>query len=205
MRVLTRQGAREAARRDLAHFALSPLPPAAVYLIFSLVPLDTRLRCSAVCRAWRAFLCADTRLWSRVDLRCLDSDRVPAQKVLLRAASARAKGCVEFLALSGDDVPPSTVEAVCTANAACLRVVRLDKRRLDDDGLARVCRAAPGCALHIPLPRHCNAAQLVAARVAALWWPFRRRPHSLSSLQLCPSSDARRVAGWWKSTRRCTT
>ena len=53
---------------DLAnpHFQL-PFPPDIVALLFSLLPLDTRLRAREVCRGWRCFL-EDASWWECVDL-----------------------------------------------------------------------------------------------------------------------------------------
>ena len=46
---------------------LDALPPTVVHKIFLLLPVDARLRCSEVCRAWRALI-ADPVLWQRLDL-----------------------------------------------------------------------------------------------------------------------------------------
>ena len=46
-------------------FSLLPLP--VQHCIWLLLPVNTRLLCSGVCRAWRAGL-ADTSLWSHLDL-----------------------------------------------------------------------------------------------------------------------------------------
>ena len=53
-------------------FSLLPLP--VQHRIWLLLPVDTRLLCSGVCRAWRAGL-ADTSLWSHLDLSGLDDVR----------------------------------------------------------------------------------------------------------------------------------
>ena len=57
--MLTR--AREAQARALPNTVFSPLPRCFVSAVFLLIPVDTRLRCSEVDRAWRALL-ADTSL-----------------------------------------------------------------------------------------------------------------------------------------------
>ena len=44
------------AAADLAATALLPLPLPIVLRIFALLPVDCRLRCAEVCRAWRAAL-----------------------------------------------------------------------------------------------------------------------------------------------------
>jgi hypothetical protein len=57
-----------AAAAERARTTLSPLPLALVLEIFSLLPVDTRLRCREVCRAWCATL-ENRSLWTRLDLR----------------------------------------------------------------------------------------------------------------------------------------
>ena len=57
----------EAQARASPDTVLFPLPRCFVRAMFFLLPVDTRLRCSEVSRAWRALL-ADTTFWSRLDL-----------------------------------------------------------------------------------------------------------------------------------------
>jgi hypothetical protein len=47
--------------------AAAALPPAALLPVLDGVPVDTRLRCREVCRAWRDAL-ADPAAWAVVDL-----------------------------------------------------------------------------------------------------------------------------------------
>jgi hypothetical protein len=62
-----RRSARVAAEAERATTALSPLPLAVVLHIFSLLPVDCRLRCLEVCRGWRSVL-SEHSLWTRLDL-----------------------------------------------------------------------------------------------------------------------------------------
>jgi hypothetical protein len=48
--------------------ALSALPRALVLHIFSLLPVDVRLRCAEVCKAWRDAL-AERSLWATCQLK----------------------------------------------------------------------------------------------------------------------------------------
>ncbi len=61
------RNARIVAAAQRAAPALAPLPLALVLHILSLLPVDCRLRCAEVCRAWRAAL-EERSLWLRLDL-----------------------------------------------------------------------------------------------------------------------------------------
>ncbi len=62
-----RRSARVAEAAERQCTALAPLPHALVLLIFSLVPVDQRLRCLEVCKGWRAVL-LERSLWTCLDL-----------------------------------------------------------------------------------------------------------------------------------------
>ena len=65
------QGAETAAARALGLAALptfAALPPALTLRIFLAVPIDTRLRCREVSRAWRDALSGERALWTHLDL-----------------------------------------------------------------------------------------------------------------------------------------
>jgi hypothetical protein len=87
------------------HYQL-PFPPNVIALLFSLLPLDTRLRAREVCRGWRLFL-QDASFWTHVDLSasCGVHPRFLTWKrhalALLRAACARAKGNLLSVDISG--------------------------------------------------------------------------------------------------------
>ena len=74
---------REAQARASPDTVLSPLPGCFVRAVFLLLPVDTRLRCCEVSRAWRALL-ADTSLWARLNLSAGQIARV--EEMLVRAA-----------------------------------------------------------------------------------------------------------------------
>ena len=86
---------RVATERALAAAVLPPLPSDAVELIFSMLPVDVRMRCREVSPAWRAFL-QRLRLWHECDL----SHAERRTTKLLRAASARAGGQLRVLDVS---------------------------------------------------------------------------------------------------------
>jgi hypothetical protein len=80
------------------------VPHAILLVIFSLLPVDMRLRCREVCPAWRAVLSAERSLWVRLDLSV--SSGLLARRVtpaLLRAAAALAGGQLEALNVSDSD------------------------------------------------------------------------------------------------------
>jgi hypothetical protein len=70
-----------ASRQERAPAAtIADLPHAIFLLIFALLPVDARLRCAEVCRAWRA-CCLERSLWTRLDFS-------PASGVLCRRDTA---------------------------------------------------------------------------------------------------------------------
>jgi hypothetical protein len=103
------------------------LPRALVHAIFAALPVDTRLRCSEVCRGWRAAL-LDPSLWTHVDLHGVLSTVEPRSYerlgALLRTVSARARGGMRSLDTGDVPLEPETLLAVITANAASLRALR---------------------------------------------------------------------------------
>jgi hypothetical protein len=142
-----RRSARVAAVAERESSALPPLPHAVALAIFALLPVDTRLRCRAVCRGWRAVL-GDVSLWLRLDL---SAESGVASRMmtdaLLRAAAARAGGGLQSLAVA--DCRAVSWEAllgVATANAATLREARLCLGALGElrcDQLEALLRTAP--------------------------------------------------------------
>ena len=74
------------------------LPRPLALAIFALLPVDTRLRCCEVSRAWRALL-ADTTFFERSDLHA-SSDLARFSLPLLRAAVAKAGGQLRVLDIS---------------------------------------------------------------------------------------------------------
>jgi hypothetical protein len=99
--------------------ALASLPHAVTVHIFSLVPVDTRLRCREVCRGWRATL-DDCGAWLQLDLRSTAGLARPATDALLRAAAARAGGQLRTLDVTGRArLGIDAFTAVVRANPRC--------------------------------------------------------------------------------------
>ena len=134
--MLTRgRGAQASASPDTV---LSPLPRFFVRAVLLLLPVDTRLRCSEVSRAWRALL-ANTTFWE-----CLDvSSRGVARfsEALLRVAVAKdltGHNPQEF------EIPNRLLLEVVAANAATLTELRLDTGRFwPSDNIRPLLEAAP--------------------------------------------------------------
>jgi hypothetical protein len=94
-----RRSARVAAVVERRSSALAPLPLALALYVFSLLPVDQRMRCAEVCRGWRAVL-SDVSLWLRLDLSPAGGV-ARATDALVRAAAVRAAGRLQALDLSG--------------------------------------------------------------------------------------------------------
>jgi hypothetical protein len=92
-----RRSARVAEAHERACCALSPLPLGIVLAIFSLLPLDCRLRCLEVCRGWRAVLTAERSLWTRLVMPFSGGAARSGALALLRAAATRAGGQLHTL------------------------------------------------------------------------------------------------------------
>jgi hypothetical protein len=115
-----------AAAADAAPAGLEALPPAVAHAILLLLPVDARLRCREVCRAWRA-LAAEPRLWAVADLSAAGGAARPTA-ALLRAAAAAARGALRVLDLTDAPAEAFVLEdlhAVVDSNAASLTDVRL--------------------------------------------------------------------------------
>jgi hypothetical protein len=140
-----RRSARLAAADGNASCAFASLPAAVVAAIFARLPVDARLRCTEVCRAWRAEV-ASPALWTQLDLRGITGGATDA---LLRAAAARAAGRLEALDVSGcTRVTQEALLAVLRANAGALRVLRACERggtafALGHDAVEALLLAAP--------------------------------------------------------------
>jgi hypothetical protein len=133
--------------------ALAPLPLALVLMIFSLLPVDCRLRCAEVCRGWCAVL-SEVSLWTRLDLSATSGGLArPLTDALLRAATAKARGALTALDVSGSERSGAfpALLAVVTANAGALRELRVYSPHtialyggmIGPGGLAALLRAAP--------------------------------------------------------------
>jgi hypothetical protein len=117
--------ARAAAMAKPAPLTLAALPHALLLEVLSRLPVDSRLRCAEVCRAWRAAL-NERGLWLRLDLsEASGVARAAAKEGLLRAAAARAAGQLETLDVSGcDKITPDALREVLRANSVTLRELR---------------------------------------------------------------------------------
>jgi hypothetical protein len=136
-----RRSARVSAAAERATSALSPLPLSVVLHIFSLLPVDRRLRCSEVCRGWRAVL-LERSLLTALDLtvgsgvRLLDAaaaDTAPETLVaLLRCAAVRARGSLRLLHVDSR-CTHGALRETAAANAGALRELHVwnapDRRR----------------------------------------------------------------------------
>jgi hypothetical protein len=138
--------------------ALTSLPLSVVLHIFSLLPVDCRLRCAEVCRSWRSVL-LERSLWTRLvltfksgvtagddnvdaDASDSDSDDEGRWDSLLRCAAARAGGGLQSLQVDTCCVTHTALLEVATANVGTLRELRSN----DEVGFAdaeAVLRAAP--------------------------------------------------------------
>ena len=103
---------------------LLALPRPLALTILARLPVDTRLRCSEVNRAWRVLL-ADTSLWRRLNL-STDSGISRFSEALFCAAIAKAGGKLRVLDVSrrGNELlPPPTLLHAVTSNAASLKLL----------------------------------------------------------------------------------
>jgi hypothetical protein len=120
-----RRSARVAEAAERACSALATLPHALVLLIFSLVPVDQRLRCLEVCKGWYATL-NERSLWSRLELSATAGLARRATDALLRAAAARAAGQLQTLYLTDcAAITHDALLAVVRANADTLTELRM--------------------------------------------------------------------------------
>ncbi len=104
----------------------SPFPPLPLELalrIFALLPVDVRLFCCEVCRAWRAAL-EERSLWTRLDLSEQAGLTHSVSAALLLAAAARARGQLQSLDVHMDGCSTNTLVEVVAANAGTLRELR---------------------------------------------------------------------------------
>jgi hypothetical protein len=120
-----RRSARIAADAAPNGGALIALPPALVLAVFSLLPVDARARCAAVCRAWRTTL-LEPCLWQHLDLSSTCGITRRRTLALMQAAVARAGGSLRTLNVLGcGRLPAEALLAVVTANATTLRELRV--------------------------------------------------------------------------------
>ena len=127
---------------------LLALPRPLAHATFALLPVDTRLRCVEVNRAWRALL-ADTSLWSYLDLG-IDSGCTRFSEALFRAAVAKAGGQLRVLKVIGREVSTPTILDALASNAASLMLlVANPTARYTSAEAVLFLEAAPSCVCHL--------------------------------------------------------
>jgi hypothetical protein len=168
-----RRNTRSVAAAERATTALSPLPLSIVLYIFSLLPVDCRLRCAEVCRGWRAVL-LERSLWTRLDLSATSGVHVPEEGAahgaldsLFRCAAARAGGGLQALHVGTDRVTFAALREVVAANGGALRELHPHFREGDfgivTPQVEALCGAAPllqVLATHL----YCHGADVEAVR-----------------------------------------
>ena len=122
------------------------LPPALTLRIFLAVPVDTRLRCREVSRAWRDALSAEHALWTHLDLSAT-SGVAHFSVALLQAAAARADGGLVSLDVPHTYERHDALMAVCAAHGRTLRELRLEPSSVSAAQLSALLRAAPSLQL----------------------------------------------------------
>jgi hypothetical protein len=129
--------------------SLATLPHALLQHILARLPLDQRLRCAEVCRGWRAAL-QERSLWAELDFSPTSGVAHAVTDALLRAAAARAAGCLRLLDVT--ECKAITHEAllgVVAANGGALRELRTCLVSAEwiaapfADAVAALLRAAP--------------------------------------------------------------
>jgi hypothetical protein len=184
-----RRSARLAAGSEQDPGVLAPLPHALVLLIFGLLAVDARARCSAVCRGWRAVL-RDRSLWTRLDLSAASGVAVRATDAVLRGAAARAAGGLHTLILTGcGDITADALLAVARANAGALRELHASATTvLDFRAVEALARAAPQLlACHADVRCDAYGAHQLLRNLGAF---ASARVHDLEIWQLAELDDA---------------
>jgi hypothetical protein len=124
-----RRGSQVAGEAEQPAANLVSLPHALLLCVFSLLAVDARAACSAVCRGWRAML-LDHSCWLRLDLSHASGIVRAAwddvTDTFLQGAAARAGGRLVALDVSQCfEVSHAALLAVVTANAGTLRELRM--------------------------------------------------------------------------------
>jgi hypothetical protein len=134
-----------------APLTLLSLPLPLVLLIFSLLPVDCRLRCAEVCRGWRGVL-AERSLWTRLDVSRASGVRMVREMegsldALCRCAAARAAGGLHSLHVDAHLVSQAVLRDVAAASAGALCELRVHGDEpyqwLTPDEVGVLCDAAP--------------------------------------------------------------
>ena len=141
----TRRATRVAVHPALGAEALAPLPRWFVHAVLLLLPVDTRLRCSEVSRAWRALL-ADKSLWECIDL-SLASGCSRFSLLLFRTTVAKAGGTLRSLDVTGrraSGISSQKLHSIAKLNAATLKDLRIyTHTHYSTHAVGALLRAAP--------------------------------------------------------------
>ena len=125
---------------------VASLPRPLALAIFQLLPLDTRLRCVEVCRAWRRVF-SEPQMWTEIDFWELRDDQrgTPLTAKLLWASVERARGQMTYLDLIHCAADEAAIMAAVASNGASLRVLVLpweSQRYLPTEFLRNLLRVA---------------------------------------------------------------
>jgi hypothetical protein len=118
----------------LCHLSLASLPHALLLQIFAALPVDARLRCAEVCRAFRNAL-LERSLWTQLDLSETSGVTYAVTPALLRASAAKARRALTALDVTGVWEPlraDGALREVLAANAGTLRELRCLRGRDQD-------------------------------------------------------------------------
>jgi hypothetical protein len=115
--------ARGAAAAPAGGDPFAALPHALALAIFSRLTVEQRLRCTEVCRGWRATL-GDHAAWLQLDLTRADGSE--CSEALLRAATSRAGGQLRSLRLVCGYALHGALFAVAAGNAATLQELSIN-------------------------------------------------------------------------------
>jgi hypothetical protein len=138
-----------------APLTLAALPHELLLEVLSRLPVDCRLRCAEVYRSWRT-AANDPTLWRRLDLSPATGGLArAASDGLFRAASARARGQLESLHVSGCcNIRVDTLMDVVRANRASLHELHMHECSWRRWAIAEVEELLSSA----PLLRACHAA-----------------------------------------------
>ncbi len=122
----TQGDARAVAVAESEPLTLAALPRALFFEVLSRVPVDCRMRCREVCRAWRTAL-NDCSAWRRLDLSTATGGLARhASDAVLRAAAARAGRQLQSLDVSDCHwVSPAALLRVARINSGALRELHM--------------------------------------------------------------------------------
>ena len=108
---------------------VTSLPRPLARKVFYLLPLETQLVCTAVCRAWRQ-ICSDPSLWDQLYFDDLGEEQRnaprPVVERLLCAAALRARGQLTYADLRGWKASTLATMQLVAGSGFTLRTLILD-------------------------------------------------------------------------------